>query len=256
MSKKQNKKLGENRRKPNVVALEKQLLKTTFPLECESIPLEALTEEEQDVVQKCINHEDLTDDEFTLLKRVLQQYRPLIQKYKPQETIEQVDEAKKLIKTEQDLLDILDKPERRILHVNLPLEGEIYEMDFEILPLEDSRVVQSLEVQVDLFRDYSERDKLTYAKAQSGQVISKEEQAIVEKMNREINEKAGEHYAEIVDGLLVAQLRLPDSSMDETTRREFWSKFPFNPKFAIYMKVQDKLGLTETNTEALFQISK
>lgn len=256
MSKKQNKKLGENRRKPNVEALEKQLLKTTFPLECESIPLEALSEKEQKIVQKCINHEDINDNEFTILKKVLQQYRPLIQKYKPKETVEQVEETKNLIKTEQDLLDILDKPERRILHVNLPLDDKVYELDFELLPLEDSRVVQSLETQVDLFKDYSEHDKLVYAKAQSGQVISKEEKAIVDKINREINEKAGEHYSEIVDGLLTSQLRLPDSSMDEDKRREFWSKFPFNPKFAIYMKVQDRLGLTETNTESLFQISE
>lgn len=256
MSKKQNKKLGENRRKPNVEALERQLLKTSFPLECESIPLESLNEKEQEIVQKCINREDLNDKEFKTLKRVLQQYRPAIQKLKPSETIEQVEEAKNLIKTEQDLLDILDQPERRLLHVNLPLDGVVYEMDFEVLPLKDSRVVQSLETQIDLFKDYSEHDKLVYAKAQSGQVISKEEKAIIDKMNKEINEKAGEHYSEIVDGLLVSQLRLPNSSMNEDKRKEFWSKFPFNPKFAIYMKVQDRLGLTEQDTEALFQISK
>lgn len=255
MSKKQNKKKSKFKNRTNTKELERELLKTSFPLECESIPLEALTPEEQDVVQKCMKHQPINDSEFTLLKKVLQNYRPAIQKYKPKETIEQVETVKNLIKTEQDLLNILDKPERRTLHVNLPIDNEIYSMDFEILPLDDSRVVQSLEVQVDLFRDYNEHEKLVYAKAQNGQPVSREEKAIVDKINKEINEKAGEEYNRIVDTLLVSQLRLPNSSMDKSKREEFWSKFPFNPKFAIYMRVQEKLGLTETNTEALFQSS-
>lgn len=254
MSSKQNKKQAKKRaeQEGNTERMERHLLKTRFPLECESIPLEALSPDEQSVVQKCINHEQINDDEFTLLKRTLAKYRPAIDKYNPQETIKAVEKTKKTILTEQAWLDIVDNKQNRLLKVNLPFNGEIYAMEFEILPLDDSRAVQTLQVHVDLFKDYSKDEMRLFTKAQQGEPLTREEQQIVSKMKEEIEEKSSEDRIQAMNKFLAAQTRLPESTSDLDKRIEFWAKFPFITKSAIMIKVEDRLGLSDQANEELF----
>ena len=254
MSKKQNKKQARIKaeQEGNTERMERHLLKTRFPLECESIPLEALTDEEQIVVSKCMNHEHITDDEFTLLKATLQKYRPAIEKHQPSETIQAVEKTKKTITTEQAWLDIVNDKTNRFLKVNVPYNSEWYEMEFEIIPLNDSSVVQTLQTHVDLFKDYNKKEMELFTRAQQGQVITKEEEQIVAKMQKEINEKASEERISSMNHFLASQLRLPESTSDLDTRIEFWAKFPFITKSAIMIRVEDRLGLTEQSNQELF----
>jgi len=254
MSKKQNKAKAKRQaeRDGNTERMERHLLKSRFPLECESIPLEALSPEEQAVVSKCMNHEYIDDDEFTLLKATLQKYRPAIEKYQPSKAIEAMDKTKKTILTEKDWLDLVDNKQNKILRVNVPYMGEWYPMEFEVLQLDDSRVVDTLQTHVELFKDYSENEMKTFTKAQQGQPITPEEQAIVKKMQKEIDEKAGEDRIESMNKFLAAQLRLPNSTSDIDVRIQFWEKFPFITKSAIMFKVEDRLGLTEQSNKQLF----
>jgi len=231
--------------------VEKQLLKTKFPKECEQIPLETLDEEEQKVVKKCLNHEEFTDEEFKLLKATLVKYRKYIEKYNVEETIESTEKAKKLILSEKDWLDLVDNT-HSLLKVNVPFNGEWYEMEFEILPLVDSRVVSALETHINLFKDYSAEELTLFTQAEQGKALTREEQAIVDKMMREINEKAGEDRIKSMNEFLAAQLKLPNSTQNIETRKEFWRKFPFVTKSAIMLKVEDRLGLSEISNEQLF----
>ena len=232
--------------------LEKHLLKTQFPLECEELPLEDLNKKEKAVVDKCINHEDLTDDEFALLKKTLQKYRKHISKHKPSETVEAYEKTKNMILTEKDWLDIVNDKTSRTLKVNVPFNSKWYQMEFEILPLDDSSVVPALQTHVDLFKDYSKEDVALWSKAQQGQVISPEEKQSVDKITKEIQEKQDEDRIASMNSFLAAQLRLPDSTSDERTRVEFWQKFPFIVKASIMTKVEDRLGLTDQQDEKLF----
>lgn len=232
--------------------LERHLLKTQFPLECEELPLEALSREEQVVVIKCKDHVELTDDEFTLLKATLQKYREYITKYRPSETISSMKTTVEIIQTEQELLDILDDETNKFLKVHLSYNGKTYELDFEILPIDDSRIVDYMEMNIDLFKDYSDEEKELILKVQEGEEVTPEEQAIVEKLSKEINELAGQEKSKMIEGFLASQLRLPNSSQDYSKRLEFWKKFPFLEKWAIVQKVEDRLGLIERSNEKLF----
>lgn len=232
--------------------MERYLLKTQFPLECEELPFDDLQPDEQIVVLKCKNHDDLNDDEFTLLKSTLQKYRKAIHELKPTETVEAFERTENMILTERDWLDIVDNKTNRMLLVNVPYNGEWYPMEFEILPLDDSRVVQTLQTHVELFKDYSRDEMLLWNKAQQGQVITPEEQQIVNKMNKEIEEKNSEDRITSMNHFLASQLRLPESTSDLDTRIEFWEKFPFVTKSAIMFKVEDRLGLTDQSNEKLF----
>lgn len=247
----------KNKKKPvttpqQLASLEKDLYYTTFKKEAEQIPLERLTKEEQLILLKCINSEEPTPEEFTKLKALLVSYRQYIQKYQPEKTLQDADNVIQIIKTEQELLDILDNPKRRRLLVHLPLDGKIYEMDFEIKPLEDSRAIQSLQVHLDIFKDYTQEEAQLYAKAQAGAMMTREEQHIVDKITRELNEKANAQQDEIILTFLASQLRLPESSDDYEKRKEFWRKFPFNAKISVWTQIQGRLGLTEEDNRKLF----
>ena len=156
----------------NATRLEKHLLKTQFPFECKELPLEQLNHDELKVVSKCISQEDLTDEEFVLLKKTLQRYREAINKHKPTQTIESVKQTVQIIRTEQDLLDILDNPINKTLKVNLPYGGQKYPMEFEILPVDDSRIVDYMQMNIDLFKDYNEDERQLFMKSQNGEKLS------------------------------------------------------------------------------------
>ena len=235
--------------------VEQELLKTQFPLECEELPLEELTPEERKVVIKCMDHMELTDDEFTLLKATLQRYREAITKHRPTETIEALEKTEQIIQTEADWLAIVNDRSNRILKVNVPYNGEWYPMEFEILPLDDSHVVPTLETHIELFQDYSKEEMRIWNKANQGQAISPEEKQIVERMNKEIEDKNSEDRITSMNNFLAAQLRLPNSTSDMDTRIEFWVKFPFITKAAIMEKVNDRLGLTDQDSRKLFPTS-
>ena len=232
--------------------LEKHLLKTQFPEECKELPLDSLNHEEKIVVIKCMDHEELTDDEFTLLKKTLQKYRKAINKHKPSQTIEAVEKTEQMILTEEEWLNIVDDKTARILRVNVPYNGKWYPMEFEILPLDDSRVVSTLQTHLDLFKDYSKEELQVWNKAQQGQMVSPEEKQIVERITKEIEEKNSEDRITSMNKFLAAQLRLPNSTSDIDKRVEFWQKFPFVTKSSIMIKVEDRLGLTDQSDEKLF----
>ena len=247
----------KNKNKPKktpqqLQALEKDLYHNTFKKEAEQIPIERLPPEEQLVILKCRQGEEPTTEEFTKLKEILVRYREHIQKYKPQETIENAEKGINIIKTEQELLDILDNPKRRRLLVHLPIDGQIYEMDFEVRPLDNSKAIRSIQVHLDLFKDYTVEEAQLYAKAQQGERLTREEQHIIDRINDELNDKANEQQDEIIMTFLANQLRLPESTDDYEKRKEFWEKFPFNAKYSVWVQVQDRLGLTEESNEKLF----
>ena len=186
----------------------------------------------------------------------MQKYRKAINKHKPSQTIEAVEKTEQMILTEEDWLNIVDDKTTRILRVNVPYNSKWYPMEFEILPLDDSRVVSTLQTHLDLFKDYSKEELQVWNKAQQGQMVSPEEKQIVERITKEIEEKNSEDRITSMNKFLAAQLRLPNSTSDIDKRLEFWQKFPFVTKSAIMMKVEDRLGLTDQSDEKLFPNSE
>ena len=203
-------------------------------------------------MNKCIHHNPINEDEFTDLKRLLNDYRPYISKYKPKDTLESVDKTKRIIQTEQDFLDMVDNTHNE-LHINIPFQGELYPVDLEILPLEDSRMIGQLSKHVDLFKGLEPDDILLFNEAQQGKELDEKEQAIVDKLTLEIEERASENRMEQINDLLASQTRLKGSTADYQIRLQFWKKFNFQAKFAIYFKVEDILGLNEDITNRLFR---
>lgn len=245
-------------RTPMVVELENNLLKTSWVVEAELIkefvPEEDLTKTQIKLLDKCINKEDFTEKQFSELKLLLNKYRLLLKRLNPRGTMAAVDEAVELIRTEQEFIDLMDSDEEKYLVVNLPFKDKWYEFEFEVLPLLDSRVIESLELHIDIFKDFDIDDAKRYSDAVNKlpEEMSDDERYIVDKMNRLIQEKLSTRKVEAVNNFLANQLRIKDSDSDLETRLLFWQKFHFNAKFTVFVVVQKRLGLTEISNEKLF----
>ena len=240
------------------IKLEKQLLKTAWVKEAELIltyvPSEDLSKSQKNLLTKCIDKEEFTDKQFKDLKLLLNKYRLLLQKLKPEETIQNVEEAIELIHTEQEFLDLMDSDEEKYLIVNLPYKNRLLEFTFEVLPLKDSRVVESLELHIDIFKDFDIEEATVYSNAANKPVeeLSEEEQQIIRKINELINDKVSTQRINAVNTFLAHQLRIKDSTADIDVRLKFWDKFHFNAKFSVFTAVQNRLGLNEVSNKKLF----
>ena len=237
----------------DVKSIERSLLKDKFPKEAEQlIGTDGLSDYETKLLNKCINHNPINDDEFRDLKKLLNDYRPYLEKYKPGETLEAVDKTKRIIQTEQDFLDLVDNTNNE-LHINIPFQGELYPVDLEVLPVDDSRMIKQLSRHVDLFKGLEPEDIILFNEAQQGKELDDKEQAIVDKLTREIEERASESRIEEANELLASQTRIKGSDADYNTRLRFWEKFNFAAKFAISFRVEEILGLNDNVTEQLFR---
>ena len=249
----------EVKRSQAVIDLEKSLLTTIWVKEAEQIlkfvPEDDLTKNQVKILKKCVNKEEFTEKQFTDLKAVLNKYRNLLKELNPEEAFESVENAVQLIQAEQDFLDLMDEQEEKYLTVRIPTpKGQVLEFEFEVLPITDSRVVESLELQVDLFRDFTLQETATYATAsqKTPKERTPEEEQILSKMNKMLSEKLGRQRLRTVDNFLANQLKIKGSDATVEKRLEFWERFPFNAKFTVFMAVERRLGLTEVDNEKLF----
>lgn len=241
-----------------VVDLENKLLKTTWVKEAKLIqdyvPEEDLTKTQIKLLQKCVDKEDFTDKQFSDLKLLLNKYRALLKKLNPEETLDTVDDVVELIQTEQDFINMMEENDDKYLIVNLPYKNKVMQFEFEVLPLKDSRVIEALELHIDIFRDFDFDEATTYSNAvnKDPEEMTVEEKHIVEKLNKRIADKLSTQRIEAVNNFLANQLKIRDSDSDLETRLKFWNMFHFNAKFSVFVVVQNRLGLNEISNEKLF----
>lgn len=237
----------------DVKAIEWSLLEDEFPKEAEQIKgVEGLSEYENKLLDKCINHHAFDEKEFADLKKLLNDYRPYTEKYKPEETIEAFEKTKKTIKTEKDFLDMVEG-RNNILKINIPFEGELYPVDLEILPLDDSRMIKTLTDHVDLFKGLDPDEIVLFNDQQQGKKLDPKEEAIANKVMREIEERATENRLKVIEDLLASQTRIKGSDADYETRLKFWKRFNYQAKFTIYFEVERFLGLNSDVITDLFR---
>lgn len=245
------------KRTNSVIELEKELLKTSWVKEAELIqdyvPEEDLTKTQQKLLTKCINKEDFTDKQISDLKLLLNKYRKILLKIKPDETVKQIDDAVQMIESEKDFINMMTTDEEMTLKVHVKTINGMKGFNFIVHPINDSRVIETLEMQVDLFRDYSVEEQTIYSKANiPGTDLTPDEKKIYEKMNKEIISKQSMERIHTINSFLAHQLSIKGSTSDYNDRYRFWEVFPFNSKVGVFIRVQDMLGLSETKNSELF----
>lgn len=240
--------------------LEQILLQTEWVEEAEQIPLDTLPSDEQLVVLKCRNKQDLTKEEMNILREVLGRYRPAIRKLEPSETIETVE---KNIQVTKDMNNILarmkDARNTETIEFSYPLSAdEVMKVEIVINKEIDAQTIDDLQENLGMFEDFSRDELQTYSKYAHSETMSREEQAIAQRIEEKIYKMESSSIADLKDtaiDFLSTQTKLvtdgAEPSVDDM--KEFYSLMTFGPLFALFERVQGVCGVSHIDKDALFR---
>lgn len=233
--------------------IEEFWVKHTLPKEVETLPYDVLTTEEQRIIDKVRNGEELSQEEIDLIKQTRKEYEEPLKKYDANNIIESNKMLEKSIATEQDLLDFVYGEYDMTIKMNLPFKDGTKLFTFTVKPLDDSRAVDFLEQHIDIFRDLSDEERKIYDKNTNGETLNPVEEKVLKHINEQISENQSKSQMENITKILSYQLEEPKSLSFEE-KKQFWNNFPFLMRVQLYSKVMEKLGLTQSFNDELFPV--
>ena len=238
--------------------MDQHLLKTKYLTECKQLPLDILEEDEIIVVEKCLNQEEFNDDELTYLKEVLYKYREAMERLDVANTEENVETVRKHIKSEKELLALLDEMEENYsLQMIYRLKnGEEVILDLIVKPLTDSQAISEMQVHANLFKELNTSERVVWSKVMQGQTVyTEEERKLAEHIAEKYEEQ--EYDMEIkVAGMrefLARQVEFENASFKTYNQKlKFWNRIEVTVVADLYNKVRQMLHIDEEKMEDLF----
>lgn len=232
-------------------AIEEFWIKNRLPKEVESLPYDILSIEEQSIIDKIRNGDELSPEEISSIKRLIIEYDEPLRKYDANEIIKSNEILNETLGTEQELLDFVYNKEPPVIKIQLPINGVYKQFTFTVKPLDDSSAVKLIEPHIDIFQDLSDEEKKIYQKNQDNQNLNVKEQKVLEHIQEKINQTQSRSQMENITELLASQINEPES-LNFEQKIDFWNNFNFVARVQIYSKVMEKLGLTEEFNDKLF----
>ncbi|MBQ2652993.1 MAG: hypothetical protein IJF83_05925 [Methanobrevibacter sp.] len=238
--------------------IDKHLLNTQYLTECKQLPLDILEDDEIVVVEKCLNQEDLTDDELAYLKEVLYKYREAMKKLDVANTEESVEKVRKHIKSEKELLALIDELEENytLKMIYRLKNGEEVILDLVVKPLTDSQAISEMQAHADLFKELNTNERVVWGKVMQGQTIYTEEE---KKLANHIAEKYEEQEYDMetkIAGMrefLARQVEFENASFKTYNKKlKFWNRIEVATVVDLYNKVRTMLHIDEEKVEDLF----
>jgi hypothetical protein len=255
MSSKLNKKHAKKKAKQQLNEEQQKAVKYFFKNEVEGLPLESLSDEEQEIVDKIRHDEQITTDEYHTIKGILSEYRKANAKYKPNETIKNYKKTEELVKSEKDFLNLIKNQEEDLIIMDFPYKGTTIPLSLRILPINDSRAIESINENMELMKQFNQKEQLTYDKAQRGETLSPEEIKVIENINKQLQKANDEGTLTIkeVNTLLAETVEFEKSDLKNKKEKiDFWEKVLFMPKMQLYGEVRNRLGLTQDANNKIF----
>ena len=234
--------------------IDKHMLKTRFPLECERLPWEYLEEDEKILAEKCINHEEFTPEELADLKLLLNNYRPFLKKYDVKQAEENIKTTDKIIKTQSELLELLHDKKRYRIDMNYWLNGEKYLLKLKVRPFTDKQYLEGIGSQLGIFRDLNKNEKILINKANNNETLSPEEEKMHKSILNKINKKLEDDEAqvELMTKFLADRLDFVDEQLSFEEKFKFWSEIELTYRVSLFNKVKGILQFNDTFEEELF----
>ena len=238
--------------------IDEHLLKTQYFTECKQLPLDILEEDEIVVVEKCLNQEEFTSEELTYLKEVLYKYREAMNKLDVANTEESVEKVRRHIKSEKELLALIDELEENYtLQMIYRLKnGEEVILDMIVKPLTDSQAISEMQAHANLFKELNTSERVVWSKVMQGQTVYTEEER---KLAEHIAEKYEEQEYDMenkVAGMrefLARQVEFENASFKTYNQKlKFWNRIEVTTVVDLYNKVRTMLHLEEEKVENLF----
>lgn len=238
--------------------IDQHLLKTQYLSECKQLPLDKLEDDEVVVVEKCLNQEELTDDELTFLKNILYRYREAMKKLDVDNSAENIEKVRKHIKSEKELLALIDELEEGY---NLQMlyrlkNGEEVILDLIVKPLTDSQAISEMQAHADLFKELNTNERMVWSKVMQGQTIYTEEEKKLAEHIAEKYEEQEYNMEQKTQGMrefLARQVEFENASFKTYNQKlKFWNRIEITTVIDLYNKVRQMLHIDEQKTEELF----
>ena len=232
------------------------LLNVRFPEEAKQLPIEYLTDYEQDIVQKCINKEKLTDAELKDLKKLLADYRPFLKKYDVDKVEKNLEDNIRVIKSSKELLSLLDNPDRYRFDMHYRIDGQLLRLQFKLNPLSDSEYMELVDVHTRIFKELNNEEKLVYSKSINQQQLTPEE----EKMQKQIEDKIIELFGDVdnnnerITQFLINHVELSEdhNQFSKEDQEKLWHLIDMDTRAVIYAKCEEILKSNERLEVELF----
>ena len=234
------------------------LLSTQYLEEAKQIPLEILeNDDEKGLITKCRMEAELSDDELEDLKQLLSKYRGALNKVNPAEIEENVTKTRRIIRSEKELLKLIDNQENYKLQMIYILpDGEEVILDLRVSPLTDSQAINEMQAHLDLFKELNTDERIVWSKAMSGQqIVTPEEKKLAEHVIKKYEETEYdmEAKADKMREFLARQVEFSETTLESYNQKlKFWNQIRIETIIDLYNKVRQILQLNEMKTEDLF----
>ena len=207
--------------------LENQLLKTEWKKEAAQIPLDTVNPEEQNVLIKCLNEDELNDTELATLKLTLAKYREAIEKQNPDEIIENVKTNIQLVEDEKTFLKLLDEDQQtKIVTMYYPTTNGELKIVLDVEPITDSTAILDLTENLNLFKDLTDEEINIYNeyKNNDNPNLTREEKIIAENVNQKINKLTQEKQYDIMIEFLAHQTHMHGKNTPYEVMKKIYTK--------------------------------
>ncbi len=234
------------------------LLSTQYLEEAKQIPLEVLeNDDEKGLITKCRMEAKLSDEELRDLKQLLAKYRGALNKVNPAEIEENVTKTRRIIRSEKELLKLIDNQENYKLNMIYTLpDGEEVVLDLRVSPLTDSQAITEMQAHLDLFKELTTNERIVWSKAMNGQqIVSPEEKKLAEHVIKKYEETEYdmEAKADKMREFLARQVEFSETDLNSYDQKlKFWNQIRIETIIDLYNKVRQILQLNEMKTEDLF----
>jgi hypothetical protein len=227
--------------------------------EAKQIPLDSVEQEEQLLLLKCINEEEMTEQEIDKLEDTLGRFREALRKFEPAETLKNVEENIQLVKSEKEILRLMDEStQTQTLTMHYPLGNNKF-VDIPLLVKNeiDAESLDNLQENLGLLADLSQEELETFRDYQNDKVQTREEQIIAKQVEEKIAETSYKNMADVrttAIKFLAKQTRIAeDPESTEQGMIQLYEKMTLGPLLALFREVQERTGITNVDTDNLFR---
>ncbi len=235
--------------------IDEQDLKNRFPEECKRLPIDYLEENERELVEKCINKEQFTEDELNNLKKLLADYRPFLKRYDAVKIKENIEDNVTIIKSSKELLQLLDDPDRYRFDMHYKIKGQLLRLQFQITPVSDHEYTELLDYHARIFKNLDAEEKRIYAKLANEEKLTPEEQKLINHIQDKIIEIFGDvdkNNDKILNFLINHVELIMDNDLSITEREHFWKEMDLGSRALIYEKCKTILQIDHDLEVELF----
>lgn len=238
----------------DVTSIEDELLNNEWIEEAKQIPLNKLSKVEQEYITKCINKQIITDDEKEAISEILAKCRPALEKYQPQETLENLENNIQYNNDEKSFLQLLKQQKKeKTLTMNYPLDdGSTYKLEL-IIERVDSQAVLQLQENFKIFEDLTQQEKNIKSRNDQGYPITREEAIILESLEKKINKKLMANQEEMMIEFLSEHTKIKNEEYNYDYMKQIYQTMDPVYMESLFNKVGKISGLTTPKTDELFQ---